>query len=40
MPELSADAKEFIPDYVKEENDFFDRLEKDFMEKNIWLFFV
>jgi hypothetical protein len=40
MPELNADAKEFIPQYVEEENKIFDRLEKEFVEKNIWLFFL
>lgn len=40
MPELSADAEEFIPEYIQEENKLFDRLEKEFMEQNIWLFFV
>ena len=38
MTELSASAKEYIPEYIKRENDLFDKLEKDFVERNKWLF--
>jgi hypothetical protein len=38
MPELNAAATEFIPQYIKEEKEVFDRLEQDFIEQNKWLF--
>lgn len=36
--DLDIDAKPFIPEYVKEEECYFDNLEKEFMRANKWIF--
>jgi hypothetical protein len=38
MSDLNANAKEFYPQWAKDEDKFFDELEKRFMERNAWIF--
>ena len=35
---MNTEAKSFIPESVKIENEYFDKLEKEFVEANKWMF--